>query len=85
MEIHTYTGDIKHADVQTLAVVVFKDEQPDAGLLQELDAATGGLIKSVIEAEELKGKEGETAYLHSGRGPQRVESATPAARRRGRA
>ncbi|HEX8423763.1 MAG TPA: leucyl aminopeptidase, partial [Pyrinomonadaceae bacterium] len=34
--------------------------------LQELDAATGGLIKSVIESEELKGKEGETAYVHLG-------------------
>ncbi len=68
MEIQTHTGGIKDADVQALAVVVFKDERADAGELQELDAATGGLIKSVIDGEELKGKEGETVYLHLGAG-----------------
>jgi len=66
MEIQTSTGNFKDADVQALAVAVFKDEKADQGLLQELDAATGGLITSVIESEELKGKEGETAYVHLG-------------------
>jgi leucyl aminopeptidase len=68
MEIQTFTGGFKDADVQALAVVVFKDEKADGGLLQELDAATGGLLKSIIEAEELKGKEGETVYVHLGAG-----------------
>ncbi len=66
MEIQTSNGNFKDADVQALVVAVFKDEQTDAGLLQELDAATGGLLKSVIESGELKGKEGETAYVHLG-------------------
>ena len=68
MEIQTSTGNFKEADVQALAVAVFKDEKADQGLLQELDAAAGGLITSVIESEELKGKEGETAYVHLGSG-----------------
>ena len=68
MEIQTFTGGFKDADVQALAVVVFKDEKADGGLLQELDASVGGLLKSVIEAEELKGKEGETVYVHLGAG-----------------
>jgi leucyl aminopeptidase len=68
MEIQTSSGSFADADVQALAVVVFKDEKPDQGLLQELDAATGGLIKSIIESEELKGKEGETVYVHLGAG-----------------
>ncbi|MDQ3907432.1 MAG: leucyl aminopeptidase [Acidobacteriota bacterium] len=63
MEIQTSTGRVGDADVQALAVAVFKDEKAHEGFLQELDAATGGLIKSVIESEELKGKEGETAYV----------------------
>ena len=60
MDIQVSTGRVGDADVQALAVAVFKDEQAHEGFLQELDAATGGLIKSVIESEELKGKEGET-------------------------
>jgi leucyl aminopeptidase len=66
MDIQVSTGRVGDADVQALAVAVFKDEQAHEGFLQELDAATGGLIKSVIESEELKGKEGETVYVHLG-------------------
>ncbi|HEY9403756.1 MAG TPA: leucyl aminopeptidase [Pyrinomonadaceae bacterium] len=68
MDIQVSTGRVGDADVQALAVAVFKDEQAHEGFLQELDAATGGLIKSVIESEELKGKEGETVYVHLGDG-----------------
>jgi leucyl aminopeptidase len=68
MDIQVSTGRVGDADVQALAVAVFKDEQAHEGFLQELDAATGGLIKSVIESEELKGKEGETVYVHLGEG-----------------
>jgi len=64
MEIQTSSGPLAGADVQALAVAVFKDEKADEGFLKELDAASGGLVRSVLEAEELKGKEGETAYLH---------------------
>src|SRR5215207_3360696 len=64
MDIQTSSGPLAGADVQALAVAVFKDEKADEGLLKELDAASGGLVRSVLEAEELKGKEGETVYLH---------------------
>lgn len=64
MDTQVSTGQLKELDIQALAVAVFKDEKADEGFLKELDATTGGLIKSVIESEELKGKEGETIYLH---------------------
>src|SRR2546430_5507561 len=64
MEIQTSSGRAADTDVQALAVAVFKDEKADEGFLKELDAAAGGLVRSVLESEELKGKEGETAYLH---------------------
>jgi leucyl aminopeptidase len=64
MEVQVSVRPLKELDVQALAVAVFKDEKADEGFLHELDAATGGLIKSVIESEELKGKEGETVYIH---------------------
>ncbi|HYO63963.1 MAG TPA: leucyl aminopeptidase [Pyrinomonadaceae bacterium] len=64
MEIQTSTGRPAESDVQALAVAVFKDERADEGFLRDLDEAAGGIIKSVIESEEIKGKEGETAYIH---------------------
>ncbi|HEY0005538.1 MAG TPA: leucyl aminopeptidase [Pyrinomonadaceae bacterium] len=66
MEVKASAGRYLDEDVQALAVAVFKDEKADEGFLQELDEATGGILKSVIESEELKGKEGETVYVHLG-------------------
>ena len=64
MEVQTSTGRYQEQDVQALTVAVFKDEKGDDGILKELDEASGGVVRSVIESEELKGKEGETVYVH---------------------
>jgi leucyl aminopeptidase len=64
MQIENTTGSYQELDVQALAIAVFKDEKADDGFLKDLDAITGGVIRSVIESEELKGKEAETVYLH---------------------
>jgi leucyl aminopeptidase len=64
MEVQTSGGRYQEQDVQALAVAVFKDEKADEGFLKELDEATGGVIRSVIESEELKGKEGDAVYVH---------------------
>jgi len=64
MKIQGSIGHYRDAQVQALAIAIFKDEKPDEGFLKELDELTGGVVKSVIDAEELKGKEGETAYFH---------------------
>ena len=64
MDVEAKSGRYQDVEAQALAVAVFKDEKADTGFLKELDAATGGMVKSVIESEELKGKEGETVYLH---------------------
>ncbi|HZB45422.1 MAG TPA: leucyl aminopeptidase [Pyrinomonadaceae bacterium] len=64
MEILTSGGRPAEADVQALAVAVFKDEKADEGILKDLDAGAGGVVRSILEAEEMKGKEGESAYVH---------------------
>lgn len=64
MDIKATTSGYKEQDAQALAIAVFKNEKADEGFLKELDEATGGLISSIIESEELKGKEGESVYLH---------------------
>jgi leucyl aminopeptidase len=64
MQIESTNGPYRDLDVQALAIAVFKDEKADEGFLKDLNAITGGVIKSVIDSEELKGKEAETVYLH---------------------
>ena len=64
MEVQTSAGRYAEQDVQALAVAVFKDEKAEEGILKELDEAAGEVLKSVIESGELKGKEGETVYVH---------------------
>lgn len=74
MEVQGSAGRYQDEDVQALAVAVFKDEKTAEGFLSELDEATGGIIKSVIESEELKGKEGETVYVHLAAGGGKVKA-----------
>ncbi|MEP6920502.1 MAG: leucyl aminopeptidase [bacterium] len=64
MNVEGTTGRYHEIDAQALAIAVFKDEKADQGFLKDLDDATGGAIKSVIDSGELKGKEGETVFLH---------------------
>ena len=64
MQIEGSAGHYQDLDVQALAIAVFKDEKTDEGFLKELDELTDGVVKSVLDAEELSGKEGETAYFH---------------------
>ena len=63
MKFQGITGNFTEANVDALAVAVFKGDKPDHGLLKELDKMTGGLVTAVIQAEEFKGDPGEIALL----------------------
>jgi leucyl aminopeptidase len=63
MKSQAITENFQEADVDALAVAVFKDEKTSGGILKDLDKLTGGLIASVIKTEEFKGEAGETVYL----------------------
>ena len=75
MQVQASAKNYLEEDVQAIAVAVFKDERADEGFLKELDEAAAGVIKSIIESEELKGKEGDTVYVHlaSGGGKLRAQ------------
>jgi leucyl aminopeptidase len=64
MQVEASRGPIEELDVQALAVAVFKSEKADDGFLKKLDELSGGFVRSALDAEELTGKEGETAYFH---------------------
>lgn len=63
MKSQAITGNFTEADVEALAVAVYKDETATGEGLKELDKLTGGLIASVLKSEEFKGEAGETMYL----------------------
>ena len=63
MKFQGITGNFTEANVEALAVAVFKGEKASSGVLKDLDKLTGGLISEVIKAEEFKGEVDETALL----------------------
>ncbi len=63
MKSQAITGNFIEANVEALAVAVFKKEKASAGILKDLDKLVGGTLAAVIKAEEFKGEIGETALL----------------------
>jgi leucyl aminopeptidase len=74
MKSSAITGNFTEADVDALAVAVFKDENASSGPLKDLDKLTGGLLTSIFKNEEFKGEAGETAFLRfTANGKSRAE------------
>jgi leucyl aminopeptidase len=63
MKTQAITANFQEANVDALAVAVFKDEKASSGVLKDLDKLTGGIVSSVIKNEEFKGDVGETALI----------------------
>ncbi len=69
MKSQAITSNFQEANVEALAVAVFKNEKTTDGFLKDLDKLTGGLIASAIKTDEFKGETGETALVYfSGNG-----------------
>ncbi len=64
MEVEVSSASYEALDVNAIAIAVFKDEKADEGFFKQLNELTRGLVSAVINSEEMKGKEGETAFLH---------------------
>lgn len=63
MKFQAITGNFTEANVEALAVAVFKGEKATADVLKDLDKLTGGLIAAVMKSEEFKGEAGESVLL----------------------
>ncbi|MBI4854624.1 MAG: leucyl aminopeptidase [Acidobacteria bacterium] len=64
MEIKVLTDNFYQVNTDALVVPIYEDEAYQEGLGKELDEATGGVISSLFERKEFKGKANETAYIH---------------------
>src|SRR5690606_5668380 len=63
MESRSITSNFYEANVDALAVVLYKGEKPSSGTLKELDKLSGGHISSVVNSEEFKGECGDLLVL----------------------
>ncbi len=63
MKFQAITDNFLEANVDALAVAVFKDEKASSGVLKDLDKLTGGQISSIIKSEEFTGEAGEAELL----------------------
>ncbi|KAF0247669.1 MAG: hypothetical protein FD167_2937, partial [bacterium] len=64
MEIKVLTDSFYQVNTDALVVAIYEDEAYQEGLVKELDEATGGIISSLFERKEFRGKANETAYIH---------------------
>lgn len=67
MRSHGITGNFTEANVEALAVAVFKNEKPTSDVLRDLDRVTGGILSATMKAGEFKGDSGETALIRFAR------------------
>ncbi len=63
MKFQGIAVNFAEANAEALAVAVFKGEKGTGGVLKDLDKLTGGLVTSVIKAEDFKGESGQFALL----------------------
>jgi leucyl aminopeptidase len=63
MRTQGISGNFTEANVEALAIAVFKNEKPTGGILKELDRITGGILAATMKAGEFKGDGGETALI----------------------
>src|SRR4051812_32571906 len=71
MKSQGISGNFTEANVDALAVAVFKDEKVSTDALKQLDGLSGGLVSALLRAEEFKGDAGETTLVRfnpSGKG-----------------
>src|SRR4051794_40275198 len=63
MKSQGISGNFTEANVDALAVAVFKDEKASTGELKKLDDLTGGLVSALMRAGEFKGDVGESTLV----------------------
>jgi leucyl aminopeptidase len=65
MEVKVDGKQFYEIECDALVVGVYEGEQPETGVLAEIDQRAGGVLASLIETGEFSGKSGESAYIHN--------------------
>jgi len=64
MEVRAEFGKFYDVEADALVVTVYEGERADDGALKELDERAGGVLKDILGSDEMRGKQGDMAYIH---------------------
>jgi leucyl aminopeptidase len=65
MEVKADARPFYEIECDALVVAMFEGEKPEEGVLAEIDKRAGGVIASLVETGEFKGKSADSAYIHN--------------------
>jgi leucyl aminopeptidase len=65
MDVRVVQGQIQQEESDLIVVNLFQDETVPAGALKAVDQALGGMISTMLEAGDFKGKLGDTHLVYS--------------------
>jgi leucyl aminopeptidase len=64
MEVRAEFEKFYDVEADALVVTIYEGERADEGALKELDDLTGGVLKEILGTDEMRGKQGDMAYIH---------------------
>ena len=64
MEVRAELGKFYEVDADALVVTIYENEGTNEPALKELDERAGGILSQIIGTDEMRGKQGDTVYVH---------------------
>ncbi len=64
MEVRADYGNFYDVETDALVVTIYEGEKADEGTLKELDERTGEALRDLLGSDEMRGKQGDTVYIH---------------------
>jgi len=64
MEVRAEFKKFYDVEADALVVTIYEGEKAEEGALRELDERSGGLLQELIGSDEMRGKQGDTVYVH---------------------
>src|SRR5713226_9523461 len=64
MEVRAEFAKFYDVEADALVVTIYQEEKADDGALKELDERTGGIVSEMLGTDEMRGKQGDTVYVH---------------------
>ena len=65
MEVRADSGKFYDVEADALVVTIYEGEKADEGALKEIDERAGGTVSALLGTDEMRGKQGDTVYIHN--------------------
>src|SRR5262249_30119571 len=64
MKVRADFGNVCEIETDALVALVYEGEKAGEGVLKELDERSGGILQQVLGTDEMRGKAGDTVFIH---------------------